>query len=319
MNKTARGIALAALFALSLAFSVSAQAQAMLKPYILASNQAGDYDKIVADTKAKLAAAGFEIVGAYAPVPEATVIAITNDELKQAAASSNFGGYLAGMRVAVTRQWGSGKGKAFTPSAQDPVQVSFTDPVYWAAAYRVKADLAPVRDKLVAALGDAQDFGTFGSYEKGVGAAELSKYHYTVMMEYFDNYIVLGSFPDHAAALKAVDAGLAARAGGVSQVYRIDIPGKDETVYGVALAQGDAADSHIMKTVDKGPLHEAAYAPYEILVSSNRVLTLHPRFRIAIAYLGLPMAASSTSGTFLDIMSAPGAIEGALRKVVAKN
>jgi len=315
MSKNTGRILAATLLAIAAA---ALQAQGLLKPYTLASNTTADYAKTLAAAQAKIQGVGFEIVGSYNPVPEATVLVITSDELRKAAASSDFGGYLAVMRVAVTRQWGAGKGLAFDPNGT-AVQVSYTNPEYWAAAYRVKADLSGVKAKLVSALGSLREFGSFGPLEKGIAAKDLEKYHYTVMMEYFDNPSDLGTFASHDEALKAVEAGLAARRGGVSKVARVDIPGKPESVFAVALGEGDAADQRIMKLVDKGPLHEACYGPYEILVSGVRVYALYARFRIAIAYLGLPMMASSTSGTFLDIMSAPGAIEGALKKVVRKD
>ena len=291
--------------------AVSAQAADLLKPYVLASSAAGDVAKITDEVKAKSTAAGFEVVGTYSPFDGANILIVTNDELKKAAASSERGGYLAPMRVTITKQYGNGKGAAFNP-ADAQVQVAFTNPVYWAAAYRVSEDVSDVKAKLAAALGSKEEFGSFYDYKDGITADKLKGYHYTMMMEYFDDPSDLGKHDSHEEAVKAVEAGLAAHAGGTSQVYRIDIPGTEETVFGVAMTDGCSGDATTMKAVDQGPVHNTGYAPYEILVSGDKVEALYARFRIAIAYLGLPMMSNPTGGTFMNIMCAPSAIEDAL-------
>lgn len=301
--------ALAAL--LTVIMAVSAQAADLLKPYVLASAGPGDIAKMTDEVKAKLTGAGFEVVGSYSPFEGSNILVITNDEVKKAAASSERGGYLAPMRVTVTKQYGNGKGAAFNP-ADAQIQVAFTNPVYWAAAYRVSADVSAVKAKLAATLGSKEEYGSFYGFKDGISADALKGYHYTVMMEYFDDPSDLGEHDSHEEAVKAVEAGLAAHAGGTSQVYRIDIPGKEETVFGVALTDGCSGDEATMKAVDMGPVHNTGYAPYEILVTGNKVEALYARFRIAIAYLGLPMMANPTGGTFMNIMCAPGAIESAL-------
>ncbi len=307
-NKILKSALAAMLFMI---MAVSVQAADMLKPYVLASSGAGDVAKVTDEVKAKLTGAGFEIVGSYSPFDGSNILVVTNDDLKKAAASSEHGGYLAPMRVTVTKQYGNGKGAAFNP-ADAQIQVAFTNPVYWAAAYRVSADVSAVKAKLAATLGSKEEYGSFYDYKDGISADKLHGYHYTVMMEYFTDPSDLGKHDSHDEAVKAVEAGLAAHAGGTSKVYRIDIPGKEETVFGVALTKGCSGDATTMKAVDMGPLHNTGYAPYEILVSGKNVEALYARFRIAIAYLGLPMMANPTGGTFMNIMCAPGAIEDAL-------
>ncbi len=308
INKMLKSVLLALLF---MASSVSAYAGDLLKPYVLASTTTGDVAKVTDEVKAKLTGAGFEIAGSYSPFADANIIVVTNDALKKAAASSEFGGYLAPMRVTITKQYGNGKGVAFNP-ADAQIQVAFTNPVYWAAAYRVSEDVSAVKASLATALGSKEEFGSFYGFKDGISADALKKYHYTVMMEYFDNPSDLGDHDSYAEAVKAVETGLEAHAGGTSKVYRIDIPGKEETVFGVAMTTGCSGDEATMKAVDMGPVHNTGYAPYEILVSGKNVYALYARFRIAIAYLGLPMMSNPTGGTFMNIMCAPGAIEEAL-------
>ncbi len=298
--------------------AASAQSEELLKPYVLAyTTTTGTVASVTDEVKAKLTAAGFKIAGGYSPFPGANIVVVTNDDLLKAAASSDRSGYLAPERVTITKQYGNGKGVAFNPATAD-IQVAFTNPVYWAAAYRVKDDVSAVKAKLVATLGDKEEYGSFYDYKDGISAKKLNDYHYTMMMEYFDDPSDLGKFDSHEAAVSKVEAGLAAHAGGTSKVYRIDIPGKDATVFGVALTSGCSSDATTMKAVDMGPIHSTGYAPYEILVNGKKVEALYARFRIAIAYLGLPMMSNPTGGTFMNIMCAPGAIEDALMAVTGE-
>jgi hypothetical protein len=66
------------------------QAADLLKPFTLASTGSGDVATMAADVKAKLGDAGFEIVGEYTPYADATIIIVTSDSLKGAAAKSKF-------------------------------------------------------------------------------------------------------------------------------------------------------------------------------------------------------------------------------------
>jgi hypothetical protein len=191
--------------------------------------------------------------------------------------------------------------------------------LYMAAAYRMAGDLADVRAQLEGALGAESDFGS----EKNLTAEDLRKYHYTVMMEYFDDPSELAEYDNHAEAVKAVEAGLAAGAGGTAKVYRIDVPGKspegkEMTVFGVAMkgvnADDCSGDEFIMSRIDKSTPRHTAHLPYEILVNGDEAEALYGRFRIAIDWPHLPMVASSNGGTFFSIMCSPNAIEEALTK-----
>jgi hypothetical protein len=282
----------------------SAMAADVLQPFVLAYKTTGDVSTVASDVKSKLTAAGFEIAGEYSPYPGADIIVVTNDALKANAAKSDRGGYGAAQRVAVTKNG-------------DDIEVSYTNPVYMAAAYRMAGDLADVRAQLEGALGAESDFGS----EKNLTAEDLRKYHYTVMMEYFDDPSELAEYDNHAEAVKAVEAGLAAGAGGTAKVYRIDVPGKspegkEMTVFGVAMkgvnADDCSGDEFIMSRIDKSTPRHTAHLPYEILVNGDEAEALYGRFRIAIDWPHLPMVAGSNGGTFFSIMCSPNAIEEAL-------
>ncbi len=278
----------------------TAIAEDVLKPFVLAYKTGGDIEQVASDVKGKLAAAGFEIAGSYSPYNDALILAITNDDLKKAAASTEFGGYAAGQRVTLTKVDGE-------------IQVSYTNPMYYGNAYRVEstAELNKVASALESALGKSEVYGTG---EKQLTANDLRKYHYMFGMEYFDDPSELAEYDSYEEALAAVEKGLSAGAGGATKVYRIDIPGKNETVFGVALSDGCSGDEYIMSRVDKEPVRSTGHLPYEILVSDGDVYALYARFRIAISWPNLPMVASETGATFFNIMCAPNAIEESLIK-----
>jgi hypothetical protein len=277
----------------------SALAADILMPFVLASTSSGDVATVSGEVKSKLTGAGFEVAGEYSPYDGANIIIVTNDALKATAAKSDFGAYGAAQRVSITKNG-------------DVTEVVYTNPVYMAAAYRMASDLADIRAQLEGALGAEKDFGS----EKDLTAEDLAKYHYTVMMEYFDDPSELAEYDSQAEALKAVNDSLAAGLGAASKVFQIDIPGKDESIIGVALKGKDAddcsGDEFIMGKIDKASPRSTAHLPYEIVVSDGTAYALFARFRIAINWPHLPMMASETGATFMSIMCSPGAIEEAL-------
>ncbi|HSN15050.1 MAG TPA: hypothetical protein VLT61_10485 [Anaeromyxobacteraceae bacterium] len=282
----------------ALAAGVAGAADPSMKPFVLAQRAAGEPAAVVAGVKAKLEGAGFRVAGVYTPYSGATVIAVTSDDLLAAAAKNRFGAYGAVQRVGVTK-------------VGDEVQVAYTNPAYMQHGYRMTGDLATVAQMLQAALGRLEEFGS----KDGKTAKQLRKYHYMVGMEYFDEPTALGKFGNQAEALAAVEAGLAAKRGGTSKVYRVDVPGADETVFGVALTEGCSGDGFIMKEIDAKPTRSTGHLPYEIVVSKGEVFALYARFRIALNFPDLSMMGSNS---FMNIRCAPDAIASAFKKVVGK-
>jgi hypothetical protein len=272
-----------------------------LKPFVLASKGAGTLAEKAGQAKEALVAAGFSVVGDYSPYPDAKILIVTDDELKQNAAASEHGGFGAVQRVAITK-------------SNNEVQVSYTNPVYMANVYRMKGDLSNVAAQLGTALGTVEEFGS----EKGLTASQARKYHYMFGMEYFDEPSLLAEYPSYEEAVRSVDAKLGANKNGVSKVYRVDIPGKQESVFGVALkgtTEDDnyMDDSFIMKEIDFHEVKSTAHLPYEVLVSGNKVYALYARFRIAINFPDLSMMGKNS---FMNIMKTPDAIRDVLKKTV---
>jgi len=149
-------------------------------------------------------------------------------------------------------------------------------------------------------------------------AKKLRKYHYMIGMQYFDDPSELGAFDSHEAAVAAVEKGLANPDDALTQVYRIDIPGTDQTVFGVGMKSNHEDNVALDETfqievVDFEGCKKRAYFPYEVLVKGKEVEALHMRFRMAVHFPNLSMMGSHG---FTKIMSSPGMIEDALEDMV---
>ena len=100
----------------------------------------------------------------------------------------------------------------------------------------------------------------------------------------------------------------------VTKVYRIDLPGKKEVLFGVAMkGEGEEGkfkdDKHIMSVIDFKDVKSTAHLPYDMLVVDNKVYALYARFRIAINFPDLSMMGENS---FMRIQPAPEAIRKAM-------
>jgi hypothetical protein len=157
-----------------------------------------------------------------------------------------------------------------------------------------------------------------GGGDKKMTAKKISKYHYMFGMQYFDDPSVLGSFASHEEAVAAVENGLARADDALTQVYRIDIPNTDQTIFGVGMKMTNQDEEDLdsefqMNVVDFEGCKKRAYFPYEVLVKGSEVEALHMRFRMAVHFPNLSMMGKHG---FTKLMSAPGAIENALEQMV---
>ena len=294
------------LFIVLLVLALFSMAQAeVLKPFVLGKTPPGSMADVVEYAKAQLTDQGFTIVGSYVPFPAATVICASLPELSAAAAAAENGGFGAAQRVAVTEVNGT-------------LQLTYMNPAYLGTAYGL-GKLETVSAKLAAALGHEQEFGAEGVKEEKLGPG---KYHYKMLMPYFDDIDVLNTYPDYETGVNTVEANLAAGKGGTVKVYRIDLPGKDISVFGVGITQGDGPDSgdkdtdkEILDIIDFQEIRSTPYLPYEIMVQGNQALALRGRYRIAVHFPDTSMAGAHG---FTKIMSSPGGIKKALEAVAGK-
>jgi len=305
-TKLVQLLALAAFTTLTV--STPVQAQEGIKPFVLASKSKSDnIPAVVSSTSGKLQQAGFEVIGQYSPYKGAEVIVFTNDKLRKTATRSERGGYGAALRAAVT-------------SNQGKIELAYTNPVYWANAYRLDDNLDDISAALKSALGSEQ---TFGTGDKVLSADDMRDFHYTFMMEYFDDPSILGFYNSHQAAVEAVNRNLGKGVAASKKVYQLDLgndsTGKPMTLIGVGLGgvndEDCSSDAYIMGRIDKSSPRHTAHLPYEMLVYGKNVEALFGRFRIAVSWPHLPMMASETGATFMSIMCSPGAIEDSLTQV----
>ena len=284
-----------------LLFCMTAAADTAFQPFVLASINDAGLQKQTEATVDALIHSGFTVAGQYSPLENTSVIVVTSPELQEIAAKSDKGGYGAGERVSVTEREGK-------------TEVAFINPLYIQYAYRLEGDMQGVYDQLSEVLGNVETFGA----EKQMTAKKLGKYHYKPMMPYFDDPYELGSFDSHEAAIAAVETGLAAEGDALTLVYRIDIPGKNQTVFGVGMkatsdAEDDIDEEHQLAIVDFEGYSKVAYFPYEILVDGTNVEALHMKFRMAVHYPDLSMMGAHG---FTKLMSAPGATKDAFENLV---
>ena len=280
--------------------SMAVQAAGDMKPFILASTPSGNVSDQVDGVKKALSDNGFEIAGEYSPYATAHIIIVTNNVLKKMVASHEHGGYAAVARVSITK-------------VGEQVQIAYTNPPYMAAAYRVKGDADAVKSALKTALGSVKEYGS----AEGLDTDDLDDYHYTLGMECFDDFYKLATYNSYKEAVVAVEKGLAAHAGGASKVYRIDVPGEKQTLFGVALSSATTGnkymdDKFIMTEIDFKDVRSTAHLPYDILVTGKKVEALHGRFRIAINFPDLSMMGANS---FMNIMPSPDAIKTSLTQV----
>ncbi len=272
---------------------------AQYMPFVQGNTQVGaSLQDAIASTQATLKANGFDVVGSYSPSANTQVIVVTNPVLKSMAGQSENGGFGAMERIAVVQKGAD-------------VEVSYTNPAYMWNVYRMKGDIQPVQSAMKSALGAQKEYGA----DTPISDEDLRGYHYKMMMPYFDDEDELAEFGSHEEAIKSVEAGLKAKMAGSSKVYRIDIPGKKMSVFGVALKHKEASDNFISEAINKKGMSHAAHFPYEILVADGEVMALNGKFRIAVNWPHLSMMGD---GSFMSIAGAPDNITEAL-EAVAKN
>jgi hypothetical protein len=289
-------------FTLLLNATISFAQETTYRPFVVASITNTGLQEKTSEVLSALSSSGFEIAGQYSPVPDTNIIIVTNDELKRIAGLTSNGAYGAAQRIGVSK-------------VGETVEVSFVNPLYLQHAYHLGADMQAEHDRLAQTLGKARECG---AGNKKMTAKKLKKYNYMMGMQKFDDPSELGEFSSHEVAVAAVESGLAKEEDGLTMIYRIDIPGREQTVFGVGMKSTGEADEDIdeayqMSVVDFEGCRKHAYLPYEVLVSGNTVEALHMRFRMAVHFPNLSMMGKHG---FTKLMPVPGAIEDALEDMV---
>lgn len=284
---------------------LNAHAQ-VLKPYILGASTTQSVADLTPTVSKALSDNQFKVVGSYVPASDNNrmVLVVTHPSLEKAVSQvGGLTGFAATLRVGITREG------AVT-------NITYTNPAYWGNAYfrddfdKVKSNYDAVATSFTAAMKSLDGYkGTpFGS-KKGIEADDLHDYHYMMAMPYFDDTETIGEFDSYAEAVAKIDANLKKGVPNAKLVYKVEIPGKQLALYGIALS-GENGEAKFMAKIDISSPKHSAFLPYEILVMGNEVHMLHGRFRIALSFPDLTM------GTFTKIMSTPGDIEDMMTAVV---
>ena len=277
-----------------------------LKPYIVGYETSESLSATKENVAKQLVANGINVVGQYQPANDKNryIFVISSAELDAAVKKvGGLTGFAATLRVGLTVE----NGKTL---------VTYTNPLYWGNAYfrndfdKVAANYTALNTHLEAAMKALGDFKNqaFGS-KKGISASELRKYHYMMAMPYFEDVVELAKFDSYSAALAAVDANIKKGVSGVKMLSKVNIAGKELTLYNFGL-YGAKGESKFLPIIDISQPKQTCFLPYEVLVMGNKVLMLHGRFRIALSFPDLTMM------TFTKIMSTPGDIEELLKGVV---
>lgn len=256
-------------------------------PYMLLAKAAGEFEPVIPRVKMRLENANFRILGEYSPYEGAHIIAITNSSLIDAASKSRYGAMGAVLKVGLAQ-------------VGNEVQVMANNPDYVAAAYHMNSDLSAVK-KAIASIGYVKDFGG-----KGITAKALKDYNYTVGLEKFSDFYELAKYKNYAEAVAKVEAGLKKKYMGMAKVFRQDIPGKEQTVFGISMDSDVKAhpfmnEKYLMDIMDFRDIKRLPHLPYEILVDGKQVLAPHAHFRLAVSFPDLPMFGKNSFGRLMDL------------------
>ena len=268
-------------------------------PFILAyTANDSDVAAVSSQVESKIIDAGFVVAGIAKPFDDAAIICITNDELKEKAASKPLGCFAVCQRVSITKNG-------------DRIEVTWTNPKYMGAVCRIQEDYSGIYDQLAACLGNEEEFGA----KKALTDAKLRKYHYKLGMPYFNEPWKLASYSSHEEACDVLSSNLASNSLGLVKVYQVTVTGKEETTFGVTVTEGQFTDEHIMKKIDTTTPRHTAHLPVEIAVVGKDIIAHSPKFRIAISFTDLKMVGNNS---FASIMECPSFFEKIFKKIAKK-
>lgn len=266
-----------------------------LTPYFYGDKvQSGDLAAAQAQVEAKLAKAGFQVIGKHTPpgLPGYGVVVVTDADLLAAI------GKLGGANIV---------GAPIRVGVKVDGTVSYMNLEYWERAFfrkqyaKVEKVVRAAQGKLAKALGSGKPFG--GNVDK----ADLADYQYMFGMEGFDSdkNVVMDhlTFED---AVKTIQDNLNRGIGKTTRVYEIVMPDKKLAVFGVALNDPKEGEGWWVKSISS---ENIAALPYEIYVVGNKAGHLFARFRIALGWPNVGM------GQFMRIVEAPGVIRDTLTAV----
>lgn len=257
-------------------------------------------DTSIKTSKDALSAAGFKVIGEYHPAnsENLAVLCYTSSSIEKIALSFKDRGALAATLKVGFKKEG------------DKVKVSMLNPMYLFYAYLIDG-IDKHEDALIKISNEAKnamkkvgsDFTPFGG---ALEKKKLQKYHYKVMMPYFDDAEKLKEFSSFKEGLETIQRNLQNGIAETEKVYELIYADKETAVFGVALKNAETGESKFLPII--GDEHVAAM-PYEIILQGNTATILPGKYRIALHWPELTM------GTFMKIMSTPSDIKDNLEEL----
>ena len=279
--------------------AVSSMAQVELSPF-MGVNTSGSVADVSAKVEVALQDGNFEIVGQYnvAGHDDLKVICFTRDDIKKTTSFFEDRGALAAvLKIGIKKD-------------ADKIEVSILNPVYMFYAYFGEdyKDQKPALEKIDK---DAKNvltstFGNLSAFGGALEIEELKKYHYKVMMPYFDDPEDLEDYDSFEEGLAFIRKKIAASGKDILSVYEVVIPEKQTAIFGIGLLHPETGEGSFLPIIGE---RQIAAMPYEIILQGTEVTMLHGKYRFALYWPELTM------GEFMKIMSTPGDVEDAMESI----
>ncbi len=247
--------------------------------------------------KTALQNSGFNVIGEYNPADSENlaVVCYTRPDLEKIALDfADRGSLAATLKIGFKKEGSS-------------VKISMLNPMYLFYGYFIEGvdkhekELAKISEDAKTAMKNVgADFNPFGGE---LTKKELQKYHYKMMMPYFEDAEELNEFVSFEAGLKIIQNNLKNEKGNTKKVYELIYTDKKVAVFGVALLNPEDGEPTFLPIIGD---ENIAAMPYEIILQGNKATILPGKFRLAISWPELSM------GTFMKIMSTPGNIKDTL-------
>lgn len=290
------------MLATSMFILLTVQAQEELPPFYGITVEKGMGD-LISETQNTITENGFEIVGDYHVAEKSNlyVIAFTSDELKKLCGEFEDRGALASvLKVGLSEEGGKTEISLLNPN--------YMFYAYFGDAYEKQAkELAAIDKKAKEML--SSKFGALSGFGGGLTAEELGKYHYKIMMPYFDDPVELETYSGFKEGLRFIRNKLAASGEEIKLIYEVVDEAKQTAVFGIGLLDIEMGEPHFLPII--GDRHIAAM-PYEIILQKDEVSMLAGKYRFALYWPELSM------GEFMKIMSTPGDVEEFMESVTQK-
>ncbi len=247
--------------------------------------------------KTALQNSGFNVIGEYNPADSENlgVVCYTRPDLEKIALDfADRGSLAATLKIGFKKE-------------DSLIKISMLNPMYLFYGYFIEGvdkhekELAKISEDAKTAMKKVgADFTPFGG---ALTKKELQKYHYKMMMPYFEDAEEMNEFVSFEAGLKIIQNNLKNRKGNTKKVYELIYTDNKVAVFGVALLNPEDGEPKFLPIIGD---ENIAAMPYEIILQGNKATILPGKFRLAISWSELSM------GTFMKIMSTPGDIKDTL-------